>query len=171
MASEKASRILVLFLIFIMVVSIVGYGFRPGGEEKTVERGDMVSIGYVWYLADGRVLDTNRSGVSEGKGTLPSVFIVGEAFKDTCLEGLDEELIGIGEGEEKKLQLNAYPLDSPKLTIPTKNFKTLPHEGDVIQMRIDYIPIVGIVTGVSEEGVNINCAYTLDVKVISIEKK
>ena len=170
MASEKASRIIVLFLVFIMVVSIVGYGFIPTKEEN-VESGDRVSIKYVWYLKDGRVLDTNRSDVAEGKGTLPSVFIVGEAFKDTCLEGLDEELIGIGEGEEKKIHLNAYPLDNPELTIPAKNFKTLPHEGDAIQMRIDYIPIVGIVTGVSEEGVNINCAYTLDVKVISIEKK
>ena len=170
MASEKVSRIIVLFLVFIMVVSIVGYGFLPNRCEK-VESGDRISIEYIWYLEDGRVLDTNRRGILERKGTLPSVFIVGETFKNTCLEGLDEELIGIGEGEEKKVHLNAYPLDNPELTIPAKNFKTLPHEGDAIQMRIDYIPIVGIVTGVSEEGVNINCAYTLDVKVISIEKK
>jgi hypothetical protein len=88
MASEKASQILVLFLIFIMVVSIVGYGFRPGGEEKTVERGDMVSIGYVWYLADGRVLDTNRSGVSEGKGRFHRFLLLEKRLKIPVWRGL-----------------------------------------------------------------------------------
>ena len=169
MASEKVSRIIVLFLVFIMVVSIVGYGFLPNRCEK-VESGDRISIEYIWYLEDGRVLDTNRRGILERKGTLPSVFIVGETFKNTCLEGLDEELIGIGKGEEKKIHLNAYPLNNQELTISIKDFKTLPHKGDVIPLKINYIPLVGVVTGISEEDVNINCAYTFDIKVISIEK-
>ncbi len=59
MASEKVFRIIiVLFLVFIMVVSIVGYGFLPSREEK-VESGDRVSIEYVWDLEYGRVVDTN----------------------------------------------------------------------------------------------------------------
>ncbi|VUT26686.1 MAG: hypothetical protein MASP_01650 [Candidatus Methanolliviera sp. GoM_asphalt] len=122
-------------------------------------------------MEDGRVLDTNRRGVAEENGIfhrpfLPSVFIVGETLNNTYLKGLDEKLIGTSEGEEKKIYFNPYLLKNSEITIPKKNFETIPKKGDIL-----YRPLAGVVTGVSEEGVNINCAYTFDIKVISIEKK
>ncbi|RLI75503.1 hypothetical protein DRP04_13425 [Archaeoglobales archaeon] len=94
--------ILISILILIILISIP---VLP--NPKTVKPGDTVSANYIAMLEDGTVIDTSYEEVARENGIYdpereygPVNFTVGVGM---LVEGLDEGIIGMKEGEKRKI--------------------------------------------------------------------
>jgi FKBP-type peptidyl-prolyl cis-trans isomerase 2 len=138
--------------------------------EKTVKKGDTVSVNYTGSLQDGKVFDTNIESVAKQYDIIkpeyvPSKFKVGE---QSMIEGFDEGVVGMKVGETKKLTIppeKGYGLVDPKLintynlieNISAKN-TTLPRVLNITlqQFEATYGPGHNISDTVIYPGSNIN---------------
>lgn len=106
-------KILILFLAALIIFSgCIG--------EKTVKKGDTVSVNYTGSLQDGKVFDTNIESVAKQHNIIkpeyvPLNFTVGEPG---MIKGFDEGVVGMKVGETRKLTIppeKGYGLVDPKL--------------------------------------------------------
>lgn len=106
-------KILILFMAALILFSgCVG--------EKTVKKGDTVSVNYTGSLLDGKVFDTNIESVAKQHDIIkpeyvPSIFKVGE---QSMIEGFDEGVVGMKVGETRTLTIppeKGYGLVEPEL--------------------------------------------------------
>lgn len=106
-------KILILFLAALILFSgCIG--------EKTVKKGDTISVDYTGSLEDGTVFDTSIESVAKGYDIFkpefaPLQFKVGEPG---MIEGFDEGVVGMKIGETKTLTIppeKAYGLPKPEL--------------------------------------------------------
>jgi len=106
-------KILILFLAALILFSgCIG--------EKTVKKGDTVSVNYTGSLQDGKVFDTNIESVAKQHDIIkpeyvPSKFKVGE---QSMIEGFDEGVVGMKVGETRTLTIppeKGYGLVDPEL--------------------------------------------------------
>lgn len=110
----KVGRNAVYFLAMLLLMSTI---FVSGctdegngaGESEAVESGDMVQVDYTGKFEDGTVFDTSREEVAQEAGVYnpqreyaPLTLVVGTG---QVIEGFDEGLIGMKEGEEKTLTI------------------------------------------------------------------
>ncbi len=97
-------KILILFLAALILFSgCIG--------EKTVKKGDIVSVNYTGSLKDGKVFDTNIESVAKQHDIIkpeyvPLEFTVGEPG---MIKGFDEGVVGMKVGETKPLTI--LPVD------------------------------------------------------------
>ncbi len=93
-------KILILFLAAVILFSgCIG--------EKTVKKGDTISVNYTGSFQDGKVFDTNIESVAKQHDIIkpeygPSKFKVGE---QSMIAGFDEGVVGMKVGETKKLTI------------------------------------------------------------------
>jgi FKBP-type peptidyl-prolyl cis-trans isomerase 2 len=106
-------KILILFLATLILFSgCIG--------EKTVKKGDTISVDYTGSLEDGTVFDTSIESVAKGYDIFkpefaPLQFKVGEPG---IIEGFDEGVVGMKVGETKTLTIppeKGYGLVDPEL--------------------------------------------------------
>lgn len=106
-------KILILFLAALILFSgCIG--------EKTVKKGDTISVNYTGSLQDGKVFDTNIESVAKENEIIkpeyvPLKFKVGEPG---MIKGFDEGVVGMKVGETKKFTVlpeNGYGLVDPGL--------------------------------------------------------
>lgn len=186
----KVGRNAVYFLAMLLLMSTI---FVSGctdegngaGESEAVESGDMVQVDYTGKFEDGTVFDTSREEVAQEAGVYnpqreyaPLTLVVGTG---QVIEGFDEGLIGMKEGEEKTLTIppeKAYGEynESWVQAIPIEdlNMSEKPEVGQV------YSSMYGgqfKVVAVNETHVTLDPNHELagktlifDVKVVSIEK-
>ncbi|MBU4077736.1 MAG: FKBP-type peptidyl-prolyl cis-trans isomerase [Euryarchaeota archaeon] len=91
-----------------------------GTGEKTVKKGDKVSVNYTGSLQDGKVFDTNIESVAKQHDIikpeyLPLNFTVGEPG---MIKGFDEGVVGMKVGETKTINIlpeDGYGPVDPKL--------------------------------------------------------
>ena len=142
-------------------------------DKKVVEKGDIVKFNSIGRLEDGSVfLDTSESdgptSVEVGTGKL--------------IKGLDKEILGMTEGEEKQIKITpeeGFGFEDPNL------ITTIPHE---VFQKSNVEPQEGMglrtsqgecyVTKVSDKGVEVDYNHPLagknlvfDIKVEEITKK
>jgi len=96
------------FLLFVISVSLSFFifsGYDGGG--KTVKVGDLASANYIVKLEDGTVYDTTYEAMAKEKGIYnpdrpygPANFTVSTGM---MIEGLEEGVVGMKEGETKTL--------------------------------------------------------------------
>jgi len=106
-------KILILFLATLIL-------FRGCIGEKTVKKGDTISVDYTGSLEDGTVFDTSIESVAKGYDIFkpefsPLQFKVGEPG---IIEGFDEGVVGMKVGETKTLTIppeKGYGLVDPEL--------------------------------------------------------
>jgi FKBP-type peptidyl-prolyl cis-trans isomerase 2 len=137
---------------------------------KIVEKGDIVRFSYVGRLEDGSIFDTSDDPISVEIGT------------GKLIVGLDKEIMGMTEGEEKEIKVSpeeGYGLENPGLIamIPHEAFKKNniePQVGMMLKTPQGHCHI----TAVSDEDVEVNFNHPLagktlifDVKVKEIIKK
>jgi len=111
-------KVLILILTAIILFS--------GCVEKTVKKGDNISVNYVGSFEDGKVFDTSIESVakannlySPGATYEPYNFSVGKTPSD-AIEGFDEGVIGMKVGETKHLVIppeKAYPINPNKIQV------------------------------------------------------
>jgi len=108
-------KILILFLAALILFSgCIG--------EKTVKKGDKVSVNYTGSLQDGKVFDTNIESVAKQHDIikpeyLPLNFTVGEPG---MIKGFDEGVVGMKVGETKTINIlpeDGYGPVDPELII------------------------------------------------------
>ena len=106
-------KILILFLAALILFSgCIG--------EKTVKKGDTISVDYTGSLEDGKVFDTNIESVAKQHDIIkpeyvPLKFKVGEPG---MIEGFDEGVVGMKVGETKTLTIKpekAYGMPKPEM--------------------------------------------------------
>ncbi|GFO97760.1 peptidyl-prolyl cis-trans isomerase [groundwater metagenome] len=106
-------KILILFLAALILFSgCIG--------EKTVKKGDTISVNYTGSLHDGKVFDTNIESVAKQHDIIkpeyvPLKFTVGEPG---MIEGFDEGVVGMKVGDKKILTIppeKAYGPARPEL--------------------------------------------------------
>ncbi len=106
-------KILILFLATLILFSgCIG--------EKTVKKGDTISVDYTGSLEDGKVFDTNIESVAKQHNIIkpeyvPLIFKVGEPG---MIEGFDEGVVGMKVGETRTLTIppeKGYGLVDPEL--------------------------------------------------------
>lgn len=139
-------------------------------SSKVTEAGDTVKLSYVGKLQDGSVFDTSDQPISVEIGT------------GKLIKGLDTEIMGMAQGEEKKVTVtpqDGYGSEDPDLVtkIPTQAFQ---------KNNLD--PKVGMmlktpqgnchITAVSDNDVEVNFNHPLagktlmfDIKIEEIVKK
>jgi FKBP-type peptidyl-prolyl cis-trans isomerase 2 len=95
------------FLLFIISFSLSFFVFGGYGGGNTVKVGDLVSVNYIVKLKDGTVYDTTYETISKEEGIYnpdraygPVNFSVGSGM---MIEGLEEGVVGMKEGETKTL--------------------------------------------------------------------
>ncbi len=116
-------KILILFLAALILFSgCIG--------EKTVKKGDTVSVNYTGSLQDGKVFDTNIESVAKQYDInkseyVPLNFTVGEPG---MIKGFDEGVVGMKVGETKSLTI-----------LPEDGYGPVKHE------MIEAYPIIQIV--------------------------
>lgn len=106
------NKLLILILAVVIIFS--------GCVEKTVKKGDNISVNYVGSYEDGKVFDTSIESVAkanelfnEGATYEPLKFTVGNT-PSAVIEGFDEGVIGMKVGQTKKLTIppeKAYPIN------------------------------------------------------------
>lgn len=151
--------------------------------NKTVEKGDAISVDYVGKLEDGTVFDTSEkeaaieAGIyNEGRDYKPLKFTVGAG---QMIQGFDEGVVGMKVGEEKTLKIppeeaygeyvKEYARELPR---DDDNFGFTPEVG--MQLATE-TGLTGIVTEVNEENFVVDFNHALagktlifKVKVISV---
>ncbi|MDA2920904.1 FKBP-type peptidyl-prolyl cis-trans isomerase [Desulfobacterota bacterium AH_259_B03_O07] len=133
-------------------------------NAKIVEAGDTVMISFVGRLDDGRVFDSSSEkplSIEIGSGKL--------------IQGLDREIVGMSEGDEKTVNVKAeeaYGIEDPKLVanIPTVALK-----------KNNIEPVVGLmlktpqgnchITNVSDLEIEVNFNHPLAGKRLTFEVK
>lgn len=95
------NKILILFLAALILIS-------GCTGEKTVKKGDTVSVNYTGSLQDGKVFDTNIESVAKQNDIIkpeyvPLEFKVGEPG---MIKGLDEGVVGMKVGDTKTLTIS-----------------------------------------------------------------
>lgn len=139
--------------------------------DKLVENGDVVKFSYVGKFEDGSVFsDTSEDPVSVEIGT------------GKLLKGLDKEIVGMTEGEEKEVTVSpeeGYGFENPSLvaTIPQDVFKENniePKLGMMLNTPKGHCHI----TNISDNDIEVNFNHPLagknlifDIKVEEIIKK
>lgn len=110
----RVERNAIYFLVMLLLVSaILGSGCTDSGSEtgesEAVESGDTVQVDYVGRLENGTVFDTSIEEVAQEEGIYnqerdysPLTFTVGTG---QIIEGFDEAVIGMKEGEEKTVTI------------------------------------------------------------------
>lgn len=108
----KVGRNTIYFLTILLLMSMVlGSGCTDNGigEGRTVKSGDTVQVDYVIKFENGTVFDTSIEDVAKEAGIynaqrayVPLNITVGSG---QVIEGFDEGLIGMKEGEEKTLTI------------------------------------------------------------------
>jgi len=104
-------------LVILFIAALILFS---GCVEKTVKKGDTISINYTGRLEDGTVFDTSIESVAKGYDIFkpefaPLQFKVGEPG---MIEGFDEGVVGMKVGETKTLTIKpekAYGLPKPEL--------------------------------------------------------
>ncbi|MDI9395061.1 MAG: peptidylprolyl isomerase [Euryarchaeota archaeon] len=96
-------------LLMMSTILISGCTGNEIGEGRAVKSGDTVQVDYTGKLENGTVFDTSIEEVAKKAGIydarreyIPLNFTVGSG---QVIEGFDEGLIGMKEGEEKKLTI------------------------------------------------------------------
>ena len=107
-------------LILILAAIILFSGCVDKTLDKTVQKGDNITVDYVGSYEDGKVFDTSIEQVARDSGLFnpdaeykPLNFIVGKTPK-AVIEGFDEGVIGMKVGETKPLIIppeKAYPIN------------------------------------------------------------
>ena len=115
-------KLLILILAAVILFS--------GCVEKTVKKGDNISVNYIGSFENGKVFDTSIESVAKANDLFtpgakyePFNFSVGKTPSET-IEGFDEGVIGMKVGETKNLIIppeKAYPINPNKIqVIPIK---------------------------------------------------
>lgn len=112
----------ILILIFAAAILLSGCV----GTEKTVKKGDNISINYIGSYENGKVFDTSIEKVArandlytEGEKFEPLKLTVGKTPR-AVIQGLDEGVIGMKVGETKKLVIppeKAYPINPSQIQV------------------------------------------------------
>ncbi len=133
---------------------------------RTVREGDTIRIEYTGKLEDGTVFDSS--------GENPLEFTVGEG---EVIPGLEQGVIGMGEGESKKIIVPADlaygPRSEDRVCLLDK--KKIPGEfqpevGHQFQMyRADGLPVMGTVIAVSEDAFTMDYNHPLAGKTLVFE--
>jgi peptidylprolyl isomerase len=108
----RVGRSAIYFLTMLLLVSTIlvsGCTDNGNGESRTVKPGDTVQVDYVGKFENGTVFDTSIEEVAQEEGIynaqreyIPLTVIAGSG---QVIEGFDEGLIGMTEGEEKTLTI------------------------------------------------------------------
>ena len=115
--------------LFILILAAVI--LFSGCVEKTVKKGDNISVNYIGSFEGGKVFDTSIESVAKANDLFtpgatyePFNFSVGKT-PSQAIEGFDEGVIGMKVGETKKLIIppeKAYPINPNKIqVIPIKD--------------------------------------------------
>ena len=121
-----AKKKLIGLAVLIFVISASLYFFIPGyydtDTDKTVKVGDLVSVNYLVRLEDGTIYDTTYEDLARESGIYNPDrhygainFTVGSGM---MIEGLDEGILGMREGETRTLTIppeKAYGLVNESL--------------------------------------------------------
>jgi len=133
-------KVLILILAAIILFS--------GCVEKTVKKGDNISVNYVGSFENGKVFDTSIESVAKANDLFtpgatyePFNFSVGKTPSE-AIEGFDEGVIGMKVGETKHLIIppeKAYPINPNKIqVIPIKdNISTITVIPREIKVSVD----------------------------------
>jgi FKBP-type peptidyl-prolyl cis-trans isomerase 2 len=117
------------YLLIILGGILVGITLLPyisGYTEKTVEKGDKISVNYIGSFEEGKVFDTSIESVAKANDLFspdatyePFNFNVGKTPSE-AIEGFEEGVIGMKVGETKHLIIppeKAYPINSSKIHV------------------------------------------------------
>ncbi len=120
MAKKKSllMKIGLAFFLFFISASLSFFIFSGyGAGSKTVKVGDLVSVNYIVTLEDGTVYDTTYEALSKEEGIYnpdrvygPVNFTVGSG---RMIEGLEEGVVGMKEGETRTLVIPAEKAYGP----------------------------------------------------------
>jgi FKBP-type peptidyl-prolyl cis-trans isomerase 2 len=112
------NKLLILILAAVILFS--------GCVEKTVKKGDNISVNYVGSFEDGKVFDTSIESVAkandlftQGAKYEPLNFTVGKT-PSAVIPGFDEGVIGMKLGQTKKLTIppeKAYPINPDMIEV------------------------------------------------------
>jgi len=133
---------------------------------RTVKEGDTIRIEYTGKLEDGTVFDAS--------GDHPLEFTVGEG---EVIPGLEQGVIGMAEGESKKIVVPVELAYGPRLEsrVCRLDKKKIPGEfqpevGHQFQMyRADGLPVMGTVIAVSEDSFTMDYNHPLAGKTLVFE--
>jgi peptidylprolyl isomerase len=136
-------------------------------DSKTVQKGDTVTVGYIGSFDDGNVFD-------QSPDTDPLQIVAGAG---RVIPGFDNALIGMKEGETKKVHIeskDAYGMPDPQLV---KDFPraSVPVEGELEEGTIlgvtlpNGMQIPARVTKVTAETVTIDINHPLAGKALNFE--
>ena len=136
MPLNKKHTILVITVIAAIALLFIGL---KTVTKKHVEKGDTVSISYIGRLENGEVFDTNLAEEAKKAGTYQEgrtyddfTFTLGEG---QVIQGFDEGIIGMKEGESKELTIpaeKAYgPVHSELILKDLKRQGRIPRYSDV----------------------------------------
>jgi peptidylprolyl isomerase len=108
----KVGKTSIYFLTILLLGSIIlgcGCTDNGSGESRVVKSGDTVQVDYIGKLEDGTIFDTSIAEVAKEAGIyneqreyVPLNITVGSG---QVIEGFEEGLIGMKEGEEKNLTI------------------------------------------------------------------
>jgi FKBP-type peptidyl-prolyl cis-trans isomerase 2 len=111
-------KVLILILAAVILFS--------GCVEKTVKKGDNISVNYIGSFENGKVFDTSIESVAKANDLFtpgatyePFNFSVGKTPSE-AIEGFDEGVIGMKVGETKHLKVSpekAYPINPNKIQV------------------------------------------------------
>ena len=156
-----------------------------------IETGDSVTIEYVGRFEDGSVFDTSRYAVAEEHGLVeaqeteeddysPLSFTVGEG---EVIEGLDEALVGMDEGEEDTVTIppeKAYgDIDDEKIReYDPEAFEEMVGSEPEVGLHVEAKnELHGDVTAVRDDAVEVDFNHELagrtlvfDIEVIDVRK-
>jgi len=148
------------------------------GEK--VSAGDFVRIGYTARQGStGAVFDTTDEAMAKEANIYSEKYAYGPALvvvgKGMVVKGLDDALVGMGVGEEKKVELQpekAFGLRNPKLVrvLPLSEFRkrdVSPYPG----MVVDLDGTAALVRSVTSGRVMVDLNHTLAGEKISYEVK
>lgn len=124
-------KVLILILAAVILFS--------GCVEKTVKKGDNISVNYIGSFENGKVFDTSIESVAKandlftpGAAYEPFNFSVGKTPSET-IEGFDEGVIGMKVGQTKNL-----------IIPPEKAYPIIPNKIQVLPI-IDNIPTITVI--------------------------
>ncbi|MGE5445742.1 MAG: FKBP-type peptidyl-prolyl cis-trans isomerase [Ignavibacteriales bacterium] len=139
-------------------------------SNRVVGSGDTVKFSFVGRLEDGSIFDTSDKPISIEIGT------------GKLIRGLDKEILGMAQGEEKEITVppeEGYGLEDPSFvrTIPLEAFKKNNIEPQIgMMLRTPHGDCH--ITGVSDKDVEVDYNHPLagktlifDIKVEEIVKK
>jgi len=113
-------------LILILAAVILFSGCVDQTADRTVKKGDNISVNYIGSFENGKVFDTSIESVARANGLYtpgaryePYNFTVGKVPSET-IEGFDEGVIGMKVGDNKILNIppeKAYPINPDRIQV------------------------------------------------------